>query len=506
MSKPTKTKQNSSMAKFTDLASEILQRIWRLVPVDDTMNFAAVCTTIRGAGEHYRKKHIERRKKYSVIRTTTDSEKALSQFFVEESQYEFLPPPSLLSVLSSVSKEPILAEYVREAHIGSCLSSWGSGLTSKREYWTKSLGMVLAIAMHKCAYLDCHASGTSTGISDEAARCIRSIDSGNEDVIIGLLLALLPKIRTLRFRITQLLPEFCVRVIDRIARHPTATALSHLTTVKIDFNHGCFTAERPLAMLAVCAALPSLKTLCATNMGRVSQRPSENRTPTRSNVTKLALKKISIDSACLCLFLDMFRALKKFTYESFVPRKSAAWNPAPTLFDSPDIINLLLHYAEKSLTHLKLHARCNGGAWMGTLDAFTSLTHIHTDWRLLLDGTNASDQQLVDNLPSTLQQLYLKVGPHFDVETNATLIENLVLAKKSRFPVLRDIRLVHISCDQSVILLRKAFIRAAANVGVVISCDTAADPDFAEVVMNNTREVDFPSLKEHLTSLLEGDE
>ena len=134
------------------------------------------------------------------------------------------------------------------------------------------------------------------------------------------------------------------------------------------------------------------------------------------------------------------------------------------------------------------------------------MTHIHTDWRLLLDEANASDQQLVDNLPSTVQQLYLKVDPHFDVETNATLIENLVLAKKSRFPVLRDLRLVHISCDQSNVLLRKVFVRTAANVGLVISCDTAADPDFAEVERNNTRERDFPSLTEHLSSLLEGDE
>ena len=484
------------MTNITGLPTETLQQIWGLVSTDDITNLYATCKVMRDTGECYREEHFQRRKKYSLIRKASESQVSLDDFFFEEYAPESLPPPPLFTLLSDISIEPILAEYVKEVRIHSCLSSWGLREASWRQFWTKAFGEVLASVMHSCPYLKCH--NEAMCMTEEARRLIKGIENGDEDLIVGLLLSLLPRVRTLRFRCMQLIPQNCVHLIEQIARDPTATALSHLTTVEIDFSHGCWTSQTPLAMLSAFAALPSLKTLCAKNVGRITQRRSEN-ILNRSNVTRLALKRISIGFTCLDTFLDMFKDLKSFEYVSFVPRDSNLSSSGPD-----NILSLLLWYADESLTHLTLYSLCKDTTWMGPLDAFSSLSHIHTDWPLLLDEANPSEQQMVKNLPSTVQQLTLKVGPHFDVETSSILIEKLVLAKKSRFPVLKGLLLLHISCDKSESLRRKPFFKTAQEVGLIINFDSNSDPDRAGFERNdNTWLRKFPTLTEQMSRLLE---
>ena len=486
------------MPNITCLPIETLQQIWSLIPTADIPNLSMACKVINDAGQRHRKEVYKRYKNFSLVRKTYEYDDENLDDFSVDFGVEFRAPPRLFSVLSDISNEPTLAEYVEEVQIDSCLSTWGLRGAHKRQFWTKAFGEVLASVMRDCAYLNCHDG--ALGMTEEAERCTRSIENGNEDLIIGLLLSLLPRIRIFRLRCTKLVPQICVSMIERIAGDPTATALSHLTTVKIDFNHGCYTSPQPLAMLAAFAALPSLRTLCAKNIGWVSRRPSEYPT-NQSNVLDLALKRISINLKCLDRFLGMFKALEKFKCEFFVPRSSTLTG---SIFKADDIISVLLHHTLQSLTHLTLYSRCNSSTWMGSLRQFTMLSHIRTDWHLLLDEANASEYQLVENLPSTVQQLTLKVAPHFDVETGSILIEKLVLAKKSRFPGLRGLRLLHISPEKAMILHGKTHVRAAARDGLMIDCDSQPDPDRAGIEWTSTEARDLPTLTQHLSRLIEG--
>lgn len=516
------------MVNFARLPTETLQRIWSLVPTDDIMSLAAVCETIRYAGKEYITKHRERQQKYSLMRKTLGVEDRLTTFV--GSPYDLSPPPPLFTIFRDICKEPVIAEYVKEVVIDSCSVSWGDNRPTKRKLWTLGYGGVLASIMHSCQYLSCREE--AGGMTEEARRCIRSIEEGNEDVPIGLLLALLPRIRSLRFRCTPAVPAFCVRVISRIARDSTATALSQLTKVEIDFNYGAHNSEQPLAMLVAFAALPSLTSLSARNMGQVTHDNLEKPSTNTSRVTELTLDRISIDATSLFTFLAIFKALKKFTYESLDPRKLRRPN-----FSPKEIISSLLRCAKESLTHLTLYSHYSERTWMGSLGAFTVLSHLHTDWGLLLDARNAWEQQLVENLPPTVQELHLNVNveppqqshlkakgepptvqefhlnatvePFFDVDVASILIDRLVLAKRRRFPVLVDFLLLHMTGKNTTALMRRPCIRTAAKDGLIIRCDTTVDPDHVQLewyYMTVRQFVPVNPLETHLSRLLESPE
>ncbi|KAL8791736.1 MAG: hypothetical protein Q9195_005674 [Heterodermia aff. obscurata] len=451
---------------------EILRHIWSLIPVDDITDLSAVSKVLRDAGGHYIERHLQRRQKYSLVRTTPSLGDSLINF--EEYAGNLFPPLPLLSTLLELSQEPILGEYVKEVRIDSYSSSWGSR-SSKRRFWTQNYAEAIATAMYHCRYLECH-----DRIGSKAKRYIESIEKGNEDLLIGLLLSLLPEIRTLRLRCTDVLLKYCNRIIKRIASDPTATALSRLTTIIIEFNHGFLTERRPMDVLGVLAALPSLRTLWARNIGHVTTPTSRADLVPTTNVTELVLNRISINSASLDMFLDIFRYLEKFTYETWGPL-----SPRASLFSPSDIITFLMRNTKNSLTYLKLYSRCSGGRWMGSLANFSKLSHIRTDWRLLVDKGNDSVYQLVENLPATVQQLHLKVDREFDVHSASDLIENLVLEQPSRFPAFSDFLLQHITHNASDFLLRKAFIRTAKKAGLNIHCDHEPDRDCFEQEFRN---------------------
>ena len=485
------------MVNFAGLPTETLEQIWSLIQPGDVLSLAAVSKHIKKIGEEYIKKHKKRCKKYSLIRKTSASEDGSLNF--GDMSY-LVPPPLLLSTLHDIVKEPILAEYVKEVVIGCCKTSFEPARSpSKRRYWTQAYGGVLASVMHNCPYLSCREE--AGGMTQEARRCIKSIEEGNEDVLIGLLLSLLPKIRTLRFQGgTPAIPNFCFQVINRIACDSTATALSHLTRLDIDFNWGAFILEKPLATLVTCAALPSLITLCARNIGRVTHNNSESPPTATSRVAELILDGISVDPKRLFDFLAIFKALQRFTYKQLDPQELKTPD-----FSPKDIIDSLLRCAKASLTHLTLYSRYSDRTWMGSLRAFTVLSHIHTDWRLVQDETNASDQQLVDNLPLIVQQVHLKVERRFDIKAASILIGNLALAKSSRFPALTDFLLLHMTKENANALRIRPYIKTAKTDGLAIWCDTTIDPDRTQLKMNDPdpRPRQFPNLDQHLSRLLE---
>ena len=352
--------------------------------------------------------------------------------------------------------------------------------------------------MHQCPYLSCRKVGG--GLTEDAKRCIQSIERGNEDVPIGLLLSLLPRIRTLRFRLTYSFPEFCVRMINHIACDSTATALSQMTTVSIDFSYGDYPSEQRLALLILFSTLPSMTTLCAKNIGTARHPCVPYASPNSSNVTEVVLQRTSIYPPSLQAFLVAFKALKKFTYESFDPRDPRAW------FNATMITNTVLRSARDSLTHLTLYSHFSTPSWMGSLHYFRALTHIYTDWSLLVDEKDASAQQLVANLPSSIQQLHLKVDCHFKVRASSILIENLVLAKPSRFPALTYLLLLQMESKKSTALMKKAFVRTAARGGFIIRCDTEMDPDLEQFKWHKRGVNRFPSLRQNLERLVQGAE
>ena len=487
------------MGHITHLPIEIISSIWRLISSDDITSLFMTCKFMTATGESFMEKHKERRKKYSIIEKMENNEDRLDHLLFDTPSFECLRPPIILSTLKDISDEPAIAEYVREVRIRDYNTEWKVS-DDKRIFWKNASGGLLAKTLLACPYLD--RNDGAAGMAEEITRCITSIDEGNEDVIIALLLSLLPKVHTLRFDCRHLVPETCLHVVRRIASTPTATALSRLRNVKIDF-YNSIPSEQPLAMLASFAALPSLVSISAKNIGPAEYLPSEDSSTTMtSKVSKLTLKRISIDTDDLSSFLAMFEPLQEFKFESLVPRFIHVY------FYPRDITNSLFCHSGKTLTHLTLHSRCNApeksAQWMGSLRKFKVLTHIRTDWCLLLDEREPLEHQLMDNLPYTVQELTLKVDPDFNVETASVSIGSLAAFKVVRFPVLRHLLLVHISPDKAVALLKKPFVRKAEGKGLRIRCDTRPDPDRAGIERREGRGVEFATLTEEVERLLQG--
>ena len=464
------------MAPITALPTEILQQIWSLIQKDDILNLAGACSAIRNVGESFRKKHMERLERYSAFRKMTELEDNRSNY--GEHSVNLFPPPALLSLLRDICNEPVTAEYIKDIVIDSCNVSWNGSISDRRHLWTNECEHVFASIMENCPYLSYH--NAAGGMTAEANRCIQSIERGNEDVPIGLLLSLLPKARTLRFCLTDFIPTFCAQMISHIACDSTANALSQLTTVTIDFSHGTYTPQQPLALLIMFATLPSMDSLRAFNIGAASHPYVTNVSEKSSKVTEISLRRTVIYHTSLHAYHVMYKALKKFTYESFDPQNPGAW------YNPKMIINELLRSAKDSLTHLTLHSHASTRTWMdslhimGSLDIFPALTHLHTDWHSLVDDRNASAQQLVAHLPPTIQELHLKVNSDFNVHANTIDIQNLVLAVPSRFPGLTDLRLRQLGGEKSKVLMRKQFVKTEAGrrwrIGYFIMM--GADPKF----------------------------
>ena len=474
------------MTDVSRLPAGVLRMIWSLLSLKDMARLSATCQVIRRAGQS----HFERSKRYSIITNTPDWEDNLGHF--AESSDRRLPPPPFLLIVDGIFNDPLATEYVQEFQIDFYSNKWASG-SPRRKFWARALGSALAEIMRRCPYLK--RDDGAGGLTEEET-CKNDIENGNYDLVAVLLLSLVPRVRTLRFRCMNLIPSFCTLMIERIACDPTATALSHLTTVEVDFNQSRYTSKRPMEMLAVCAALPSLRSLCARNVGYATYQRSGNVSTATSNVTELALHKFSTDLASFSAFLGMFRALRNFTHESLGPRDSPFRQLDPKQF-----IMVLLSCAQNSLRHLTMYSGEDDGPWMGSLAAFSKLAYVHTDWRLLLDESNPSDNQMVLKLPRSLQQLYLRVEPDFDVEARSNLIESLVSVKSIWFPVLKNFRLQGISGTNSRALLGKRFVTEAKKAGLIIECEVPTDHELAVLEKSKMNIEDFPTLTEHLARL-----
>ncbi|CAF9925405.1 MAG: hypothetical protein HETSPECPRED_005827 [Heterodermia speciosa] len=475
------------MADITRLPTEILRMIWSLLSPKDMASLSSTCQIIRRAGQP----HVDRLKRYSIIGNTAKREDNLGSF--ERNSDRRFPPPRFVLIVDGISKDPLATEYVHEFQIDFHSESWATG-SSRREFWARAFGDAFATIMRRFPYLEFEDGAGA--LTEKAQTCKKDIEDGNDDIVAVLLLSLLPEVRTLRFRCVRLIPSICIFVIERIACDPTTTALSHLTTVEVDFNQSLYTSGDALNMLAACAALPSLKTLRGSNIGHETYFRSRNLSTAISNVTELALRKFSTDSDSLSTFLSMFQSLSNFTYESLGPRDSTLWP-----LDPKDLIFVLQRCAENSLRHLTMYSGEDDGPWMGSLAAFSKLAYVHTDWQLLVDERNPSNYQLVRKLPRSLQQLYLRVEPDFDVEARSNLIKSLVFAKPISFPVLTNLVLSGISRANSRALLGKRFITTAKEAGLIIECEVPTDQDLAVLERSKMNIEDFPTLTEHLARL-----
>lgn len=449
------------MAKLTTLPIEILSQIWTLLDFKDIESFSLTCRIVHTAGAARITEHLARKKRYSVLHIPIRSE------MNQQGHHGFSSGNSddfLVSVLCQIYQEPILAEYVEHLVVDSLRHSFTyDGFAEARYELTKNKLSVLAAIIDSLPYL----------VDDE---WIRNIETGGEAALLGLLLYLLCHVQTLRFEFaTPHQRKSAFRMISCIALDVEASALCKLHRLEV-FKLGC----RNLEHLATAVVLPSLESIMLEGLNESGLVP-ENFTPKSSNVKELILENCKNISGGRGGFLCIFRALETFT---FVPSQE------PGDLDVRSIIAGLLHHAQHSLKHLNLHARCRKRTWMASLCSFKTLLSIHTDWRLLINGSDPTSKgQLANSLPSSIQSVHLKVDSTFDTNgTNLDMISHLVKVRKAQFEALVDLKLVHIETEAASTVLHQPFVKEAEDQGLIITCDTSIDPDGARMAEHAARE------------------
>ena len=461
------------MVKITDLATELLQQIWSLIPIEDIDRLSLSCQIIHKAGSRCISKHNALKRKYSLVNNWS---KVPTNLLESQKQPIKSTGVSLLAALCAIDKEPIIAEYVNEIVVERLSVNW-SDSPDKQEL-ARFGATVAALAtleqvIARCPYL-------SIGPRPTMGRArtlpwIREIQWGSENSILSLLLTMLPKVRTFRLRGGAHL--LWVETISQIAADPTAVALSHLTL--IDLNLDAQTQKAGFRMLATLARVPSLTTLQVKNACEPRDEENEDLRfqANSSNVAELSLTNQHSCWKSLGAFLGIFRALKRFVYKPCDPPDLEGLASVELDFHPSEIVTVLLEHAGNTLEHLTLYASSRRLAWMGPLTGFSALTSVRTDWQLLVDDASSSRTLLADNLPVSIQHIELNVDPSFDLETGSALIGHLVSIRETRFQSLISIKLLHMSEESARGLFDKSFVAEAKDIGITIDCDISENPD-----------------------------
>ena len=461
------------MAKITDLATELLQQIWSLIPIEDIDQLSLSCQIIYRAGSKCINEHKALKRKYSLVKNWS---KVPTNLLGSRKQPTQSTGVSLLSALCAIDKEPIIAEYVDEIDLDRLCNDWSE---SPDEQELARFGATVAALdtleqlIARCPYLFI-GPRPSTGRSMTSG-WTEEIQWGSEDPILSLLLTMLPKVRTFRLRGDVHL--LWLETISQIAADPTAVALSHLNL--IDLNLDSRTQKPGFRMLAALARVPSLTTLQVKNAYEPRHEEIEylRLQANTSNVAELSLMNQHTCSVSLGAFLGIFRALRRFVYKPCDPPDLEGLESVMLDFYPSEIVTVLLEHAGNTLEHLTLYAGSRRLTWMGPLTGFSALTSVRTDWQLLVDGASSSQTLLADNLPVSIQHLELNVDPSFGLEAGTALIRHLVSTRETRFPSLTSIKFLHMSEENARGLLDKSFVAEAKDIGMTIDCDVSENPD-----------------------------
>lgn len=474
------------MSRLLGLANEILYRIIDAVDPGDLENFSASCREIETLAAPALECHLELKEQYGELE--------LGAWGRYQAQHPF-------TGLCELVTSPWLRYYPTALRIGGVLDweQWDDDLGEEEElYEIENLvgihGNEILSVVKDCPFIK----------PDEVDAWHRAIINAETDAIFGLLLTLLPNIKSIvvaenpEGMFTEMLSRIVQSYIDN--SNYKAQALSLISKVEIaaynpDGLSDC--GEIGMELFQPFAMIPSLRSITGSFIRsevRGNAYAVWENTSHKSNLKELDIDRSSICNEGLPDLMRGISALEKFSFTK------AGFLVDYHIYEPLHIVAALTEFSRHSLEYLRLTS-----CWVGmshnakgkldcvdvlktiencNLTGFRKLRDIHVDHDLFHDysllceayclesgdicGCHPS-RRLVDILPSSIETV--KIGRKLSQHRAFVTLDGLATLKEKRLPRLRSIEL------NSAISARRDVVKACKAVGVTLlgSRDVEAD-------------------------------
>ena len=447
------------MARFSDLADEIVLSIWPHIHPSAVESFALTNRKIYSLGSKSITVHNRLSKLYKVVTNKPTG------------YGKIMRTDLLIKAIVDIIRDPRIAHYVREICIDTCVDCFGAVNTleddAERIRETRANLDVISHLLEDCDFVE----------HREVMIWWCNIEQGNQDPLLGLLLYILPNIRVIRFEPYINEPTLALKLIARIAREGSHPALSKLSELVVEPDEPSGTED--LAVLTTFASLSSVSKLTGKHVSNeyISdstfriKKPFPLFLPKASNVRNVELIESNLPGNIFDQFISTFRSLLSFTYTP-CRRNTCTHQTKIHYFDPFVIRNALAFHSGLTLKELTLLACTRRRQYMGTLHSFKSLTHLITDWRLLLPPYSVHRTKLAKALPPSIVDVTLHLDYRFNGRRAKKMIENLCTYKAWDHPNLQIIRFCHLPDIAMHTFLEDDFVKTAKAAGLMLELHT----------------------------------
>ena len=320
--------------------------IWNCAEVEDVYNFSTVSKRVYHLVREALREHCKLSKRLSTI----------SNVGTEGGNTGSFAP-----ILKEILLNPRAARYPSVLKIGTYNFEWD---TVEGTY-TRGTVPESDLELFKQA-VRANVDSAYNGMEDE---WFKSIDEGDEEPLIALLLLLLPNLRKLRFD-SFVESCFCIeQALRTIMEYEDSASLRKLHSVDLRCSATTESDFLGFNLVRLISALPSLTHICGHGVGTCPEdlfyTPDLMIYPT--NVTSLRFSECCVNPKSLFDFLSLSENLQHFEYTPMNPASDIAD------FDPFWIRTALLAHAQKTLKTLTILAGENEKSFMGSLDSFVSL-------------------------------------------------------------------------------------------------------------------------------------
>ena len=310
---------------------------------------------------------------------------------------------------------------------------------------------------------------------------LTSINAGNEEPLVALLLLLLPNVRKLRLDF-GLDTCFCIKqALLTIMNHEHSASLRKLQTMDFLWSANIDGDLLYLGLARHIGALPSLTRIrghgigirpvlddeCSMILDDWNFNPEDLfYTPDPImypiNVTSLCFLRCCVNPKSLFDFLGSSNKLQHFYH---IPMEPASLT---SKFYPFWIRTALVAHADKSLKTLTILAGEREKSFMGSLVNFTSLEFVQTDLQLLMGDPSMTLLVAFQLLPSSIVHLRLHIDSPSDDACCKDIIKNII-DMPDYFARLIEFNVIGVADVQAAEQFHESLIKVLAERGITVS-------------------------------------
>ena len=206
------------MTGFTDLPPEILLQIWVYVRSTDIDSFSLVSQNIRALGTKQLTEHEYLKRKYSIV--WSDPRNNEFMYLKQTHRSEESMDRYLVTIIKDILLDPRVASYVQKLCIGDFVNSWIVDYIYDEQGTRRDQTNTGFSSLVEAATAASLPRSLRNSLHNLAASWLAQIDRGSEDPVIGLLLFLLPELRTIQWEPYIEEPKLCLAWIRYNYLHP----------------------------------------------------------------------------------------------------------------------------------------------------------------------------------------------------------------------------------------------------------------------------------------------